>query len=230
MKRNLTVILIAVSANFASAKSWMDDFSPSLFATSSVQVVEALSNAIPSVSSYIPKTKAEMSGEYSYLQGVDGGNRLYLFADDTYMRVNYYSFRPMRIDDKGTWELKEGRVRMKQTENYLTNNWMTSELELVPIKNGKDTFLIGAHWGFSLVNGSAKHDLAGDSSLFFWGHRREKLFDSDSSAREKNSILKQWEKETSRCKTNDVAKPKDDIHPGGAANPQSPSAQGADGR
>jgi len=230
MKRKFIAILFALTASLTYAKSWMDDFSPSLFATSSVQIVEALSNAIPSVSSYTPKTKAEVSGAYIYLQGIDGSNRLYLFADDTYMRVDYYSFLPMRIEDKGTWELKGSLVRLTQMIAYRTNGWTTADLLFIPVKNGKDTFMIGAHWGFSLVTASAEHDKMDDYSLFMWGLRLEERFDADSSARDKSSILKQWEKETSRRKVNHATKPKDDIQPGGTANPHSPSAQGAGGR
>ena len=230
MKRKLTAILFTVTASFAQAKSWMDDFSPSLVATSSAQIVEALSKAIPSMSSCTPKTKEDVSGSYIYNQGVDSSSFLYLFADDTYMRVAYHSFSAMRIEDMGTWELKAGLVYLTQTENHRTNGWTTADLMFIPIRNGKDMVMVGNHLGFSLVTASAEHDGAGDFSLFMWGHRHQERFDSDSSAREKNKILKRWAEETPRRKAEVEAEAKDDIQPGGAPNPHSPSAQGAGGR
>ena len=230
MKRKFTAILVAITAGLTYAKSWMDDFSPSLFATSSVQIVEALSNAIPSVSPCAPQKKADVSGAYIYLQGIDSSNRLYLFADDTYMRVSYYSFMPMEIEDKGTWELKAGLVRLTQTIAYRTNGWTTADLLFIPIRNGKDTFMIGAHWGFSLVTASAEHDKADDYSLFMWGHRHEERFDSESSAREKSRVLKRWEEENPSRKRKCATESKDDIQQRVPPNTHSPSSQGAGGR
>lgn len=230
MRRKLTAILFAVTASFAQAKSWTDDFSPSLFATSSVQIVEALSNAIPSVSSFTPKTKADVSGSYIYNQGIDSSNRLYLFADDTYMRVAYHSFSAMRIEDMGTWELKTGLVCLTQTENHRTNVWSTTDFTLIPIRNGNDMFMVGGHWGYSLLTASVEHDRAGDFSLFMWGHRHEERFDSDRSAREKSRILKRWEEETSWRRKAGIEKLKDGIQPGAPPNTLSPSAQDVGGR
>lgn len=230
MKRKFTTILFAITTSLTYAKSWIDDFSPSLFATSSVQVVDALSNAIPGVLPCVPQAKADVSGAYIYSQGIDASGRLYLFSDNTYMRVYYYSFMPTEIEDKGTWELKGSVVRLTQTIAYRTNGWTTADLLFIPVKNGKDTFMIGAHWGFSLVTASAEHDKMDDYSLFMWGHRLEERFDADSSARKESSILKHWEIETARRKANDATKTKDGIQPGCAANPHSPSAQGAAGR
>lgn len=230
MRRKLTAILFVLTASFAQAKSWTDDFSPSLFATSSVQVVEALSNAIPSVSPCVPQTKADLSGAYIYSQGIDASGRLYLFSDDTYMRVYNYSFMPMSIEDMGTWDLKAGLVRLIQTEKHLTNFWTTADVVFVPIRNGNDMFMVGGHWGYSLLTASVEHDRAGDYSLLMWGHRRVERLASDSSAREKSRILKRWEEETSWRRKAGIEKLKDGIQPGAPPNTLSPSAQGVGGR
>ena len=118
-----------------------------------------------------------------------------MFLDDTYMRVSYYAFRAMRIEDEGKWNLTGGVVYLSQLINRHTNFWITSDTTFIPVKNGKDTFLVGAHWGFSMITAYAEEDKESDFWLDMFGYVQKKHYTPTSSAKAKRELLDRWKEE-----------------------------------
>lgn len=196
MNKHLLILVASIFGLSASAGTWPTNWIPTLTATSSVHMVASLSNAIPYLSAYIPTNRMDMAGQYKS-QAIDSSDDVNLFCDGTYMRVHYYSFMAMKIFDSGEWTLKEGTIQLKQTTCNRTDKWFT-ELCLIPIKKGRDVFLLGSHIGFSFTSASEEYDQAAEVGLYHMGHCLKKRFDPESSRKEKNRILKIWEDEAPR--------------------------------
>ncbi|MDX9793974.1 MAG: hypothetical protein WC328_07775 [Kiritimatiellia bacterium] len=182
---------------FGSLGYVADDWKPTLTATSSVHIVTALSNTIPEMKAYVPTSKSEIVGYYKNPSGIDGSETLYLFSDDTYMRISYYSFAPLKVDDMGRWELANGLIHLTQEIGCATNKcWWTADRVIIPVKWKDSLIMLGSHWGFSLVT-AAISDYA-DMSLWVSGYKQEEKYDGAKDASIKSRIMHQWESKSKK--------------------------------
>ncbi len=196
MNKHLLILFASIYGLSASAGTWPTNWIPTLTATSSVHMVASLSNAIPSLSAYMPTNQMDMAGQY-IRQGIDSHDEVNLFCDGTYMRVHYYTFMAMKIVDSGEWTLKEGLIQLKQITCNRTDKGLT-ELCLIPIKKGRDVFLLGSHIGFSFTSACEEYDQDAEGGLYHMGRCLKNRFDPESSRKEKNEILKIWKDEAPR--------------------------------
>lgn len=196
IRTSLLIILTNLMA-FGSLGYVADDWKPTLTATSSVHIVTALSNTIPEMKAYVPTSKSEIVGYYKNPSGIDGSETLYLFSDDTYMRISYYSFAPLKVDDMGRWELANGLIHLTQEIGCATNKcWWTADRVIIPVKWKDSLIMLGSHWGFSLVT-AAISDYA-DMSLWVSGYKQEEKYDGAKDASIKSRIMHQWESKSKK--------------------------------
>ncbi len=197
IKTSLLMTLTYLMA-FGSLGFMSEDWKPTLTATSSVHVVTALSNAIPEMAAYVPKSKSDIVGYYKNQSGVDGSEALYFFSDDSYLRISYYSFMPLRIDDMGHWKLTNGLIHLNQEKVYGTNAfWWTADRVIIPVMWKKDLMMLGSHWGFSLVT-AVLNDYT-DMSLLVCGYKLEERYDVNKDADIKSRIMHKWESESKKA-------------------------------
>lgn len=141
-------------------------------ALASVDVREAvtrISKLVPVTSG--PATLLQLAGRYvdasqevARLAGPAlSGTQLHLFPDGTYIHAEWADIEPLTIDDKGTWSVKEGIIRLESDRSI---TWKTTvEREFAPIRRKGSPAVI-------LI-------ISPQQLAYFEGHARESSSDAE---------------------------------------------------
>jgi hypothetical protein len=116
------------------------------------------------------------------------GDELYLFPDCTYIYREWSDVSPLRVEDKGTWVLKDGYVELKSDPDVTWDPWVERRYMMVRRKSHRnEVLLIGTGRGLSFFESDAGDDPEG--TLLVVAKGRDKRIKRSNSAKLKAKIM-----------------------------------------
>ena len=182
----LATILIFV----ATVPIYAADFEPTLTATSAVQVVAALSNALSDLSAYIPQEPTSLSGRYLQ-KGFLAAWNLYLFSDRTYIFTQQGDVGPAYIFEKGRWDYNDNSVSIS-SDGTISTDCVPPDRVFISLMRGEtNTYLLGAHWFYSFML-SLVEELGTDKSFSLCTYERKEHYVGVDEIAIKNDVIERF--------------------------------------
>ena len=184
--KSLAAILILVS----TIPIYAADFEPTLTATSAVQVIASLSNALPDLSAYTPQEPTTLAGKYSQ-EGFLAVWNLYLFSDHTYIFTEKGDVGPFHIFETGRWLYQDNTVSIT-SDGTISTDCVPPDRVFIPLMRGETkTYLLGAHWFYSFML-SLVEELGADKSFSICTYERKELYVGVDESVIKNDVIERF--------------------------------------